>query len=183
MESISLYLVFALICIPIIPAILMLFIKKEKPRKIFVYVFGAAIALCSIIFCTLNIGVSSNAVPIENFADEIFHWTGVVISIALASVIVIFGFKYKNKIAIILALVQVLVSVFVEVFIVPQLGIAETSFCYNSFSVIMVFIIGVIGSGICIYAIGYMSDFNKHLKEGQKDRSNKFFSLIFSIII
>ena len=43
----------------------------------------------------------------------------------------------------------------------------------------MTFIIGVIGSGICVYALGYMSDHNKHLRPAQKDHSNRFFALMF----
>jgi ech hydrogenase subunit A len=67
----------------------------------------------------------------------------------------------------------------------------------DQFSVIMALIIGVIGSGICIYALGYMQDFQHHANHQRpqipgsgtqsvqpktalpKDRRHIFFSLMF----
>jgi len=57
----------------------------------------------------------------------------------------------------------------------------------DSLSVIMALIIGIVGSGICVYALGYMIDFQKHLDEHgegltdlqRKDRRPTFFALMF----
>jgi len=42
----------------------------------------------------------------------------------------------------------------------------------------MTLIIGIIGSLICIYALGYMKDYHEHHKE-VKDHRNQFFSILF----
>ncbi len=49
----------------------------------------------------------------------------------------------------------------------------------DSLSLLMAFIIGVIGSGICVYALGYMEDFQDHEPAGAKDRRHVFFALMF----
>ena len=41
--------------------------------------------------------------------------------------------------------------------------------------------IGIIGSGICVYALGYMRDFQEHEPEGARDRRPTFFALMFSM--
>ena len=50
---------------------------------------------------------------------------------------------------------------------------------FDSLSLLMTFIIGVVGSGICIYALGYMEDFQAHEPEGAPDRRPMFFALMF----
>lgn len=45
-------------------------------------------------------------------------------------------------------------------------------------SVIMVLIIGIIGTLICVYALGYMKDFQHH-HAGEKDRRPWFFFVMF----
>ena len=46
-------------------------------------------------------------------------------------------------------------------------------------SLVMALIIGIIGSGISTYALGYMKDFQAHEPEGAKDRRPTFFALMF----
>ncbi len=43
----------------------------------------------------------------------------------------------------------------------------------------MAFIIGGVGRGICVYALGYMEDFQAHEPEGASDRRPVFFALMF----
>ena len=50
---------------------------------------------------------------------------------------------------------------------------------FDSLSLLMTLIIGVVGSGICIYAVGYMEDFQAHEPAGAPDRRPLFFALMF----
>ena len=45
----------------------------------------------------------------------------------------------------------------------------------------MVLILGIVGTGICVYALGYMKDFQAHHPE-QKDRRPWFFALMFAFL-
>lgn len=51
----------------------------------------------------------------------------------------------------------------------------------DSLSIIMVLILGIVGTGICVYALGYMKDFQAHHPE-QKDRRPWFFALMFAFL-
>ena len=55
----------------------------------------------------------------------------------------------------------------------------ESGLYVDSLSIVMALIIGIIGSGICVYALGYMADFQHHEPEGAADRRPTFFALMF----
>lgn len=178
MEAVSQYIVNGLLVTPILAAIIMLFFKDGVARKVFVYAFAAIIAVGSIVLCAINIGAPYTLVSMsEEFAHGM-HYVGIAASIVIALTILGFAIKYKNVIAIVLAIVQLAGSLYVEFAIAPGCEVTENLY-FDSFTLLMVFIIGVIGSGICVYALGYMKDHNKHLKPGEKDRSNRFFALMF----
>jgi ech hydrogenase subunit A len=48
----------------------------------------------------------------------------------------------------------------------------------DQFSIIMALIVGIIGSLICVYAVGYMETYHHHHKE-IRDRRNLFFGILF----
>ena len=178
MENISQYLVNGLLFLPILAAILMLFFKDGIVRKVAVYFFGGVIAIGSIVLCALNIGASYTAVPVAEEFVHAMHYVGIGASVIIAATILAFGIKYKNVIAIVLAIVQVAISLYVELAVAPDIEVTECLY-FDSFTLIMTFIIGVIGTGICVYALGYMTDHGKHLRPAEKDRSNRFFALMF----
>ena len=178
MENMNMYLVNGLLFVPLLASIIMLLLKDGIVRKIAVYGFGAIIALGSIVLCATNLGAAYTAIPVGEEFVHAFHYVGIGISVVIAATILAFGIKYKNVLAIVLAIVQVVGSLYVELFVVNGIEAAENLYI-DSFTLLMVFIIGVIGTGICVYALGYMTDHNKHLKKDEKDRSNRFFALMF----
>src|SRR5208337_512676 len=54
----------------------------------------------------------------------------------------------------------------------------EHSLFVDKFSIIMALIVGIIGSAICLYAIGYIQEYHEHYKE-VKDRNRYFFFLMY----
>ena len=54
-------------------------------------------------------------------------------------------------------------------------------FLFDNLSGVMVVIIGVVGSLICVYALGYMHDFAEH-HSGMKDRRQAFFVVLFAFL-
>lgn len=182
MENISSYLVYALICVPVLAAVSMLFFKEGKLRKVFTYTFAGIIAICSILLLSLNISSDFITVKTPEFVQEAGHYLGIGFSVIIAAIIIFMSIKYKNILALILSVLQILMSMFVELFVVPAVESVTTYLYFDSFSLIMVAIIGVIGSGICVYALGYMKDYNAHLKDGEKDRTRIFFALLFMFL-
>ncbi len=164
-----------LIVFPLIVAAALLFVRQEGPRRVIVCVSGVAIALASVVLVVMNLGASCTLFAFESMAID-FICTG--ISVAIAAVIVWFAVRYKNLWAAVLAGVQVVGTLILEFMFSHGIEVPYGLY-FDSLSLLMTFIIGVVGSGICIYALGYMEDFQAHEPEGAPDRRPMFFALMF----
>ena len=164
-----------LILFPLAIAALLLLLRGDTPRTVVVVAAAAVIAAASIALTVQYLGASW--VGFE-FSSEIVDYVCTAIGVAIAVTVVAFGVKYKNYFAVALAIVQVAGS------LVFEFGFAHSAdvlvgLYVDSLSLIMALIIGVIGSGICVYALGYMRDFQAHEPEGARDRRPTFFALMF----
>lgn len=164
-----------LVVFPLIVAAALLFVRQEGPRRVIVCVSGVAIALASVVLVVMNLGASCTLFAFESMAID-FICTG--ISVAIAAVIVWFAVRYKNLWAAVLAGVQVVGTLILEFMFSHGIEVPYSLY-FDSLSLLMTFIIGVVGSGICIYALGYMEDFQAHEPEGAPDRRPMFFALMF----
>lgn len=172
------YLVYALIALPVVASVLMLPFKGGVGRKIITYFFAGLIAVGSITLVVTNLGTMTVPIEVPESATQICSYLGIAVSVLITLCILYYGIKHKNILAIILSVIQCAGSLYIEFVIAPNYE--PTSNLYiDSLTLLMTFIIGVIGSGICVYALGYMEDHNKHLKDGEKNRSNIFFALMF----
>ncbi|MCD8390824.1 MAG: NADH-quinone oxidoreductase subunit L, partial [Firmicutes bacterium] len=96
--------------------------------------------------------------------------------IFLMLLIVYLSFKHKKYYAAVLAFLGTALTVWLELS-----GKIETSSAYiliDSLTAVMCLIIAVVGGLICIYAVGYMSDYHNHHTEF-KDRRTFFFPMLF----
>ncbi|MFR7403262.1 MAG: hypothetical protein ACLUW6_00995 [Coriobacteriaceae bacterium] len=151
-----------LIVFPLIVAAALLFVRQEGPRRVIVCVSGVVIALASVVLVVMNLGASCTLFAFESMAID-FICTG--ISVAIAAVIVWFAVRYKNLWAAVLAGVQVVGTLILEFMFSHGIEVPYGLY-FDSLSLLMTFIIGVVGSGICIYALGYMEDFQAHEPKG-----------------
>ena len=87
------------------------------------------------------------------------------------------GIKYKKYLASVLAAIQTPIMVWFELSIGHGIHVANNLYV-DRLSIIMVLIIGIIGTLICWYSIGYMKDFQHH-HHGEPDRRPLFFFLMF----
>ena len=164
-----------LILFPAAVALVLLLVKADAPRNFIVVTSAIVIACASIALAVMHGGY--DFVPYA-FSSEIIDYIGTAIGVVLAAVVIGFGVKYKNTLAIVLAAVQVALSLAFEFGFAHGVEVAYGLYI-DALSVIMALIIGIIGSGICVYALGYMIDFQAHEPEGAKDRRNVFFALMF----
>ena len=168
-------LIGTLILLPLVVAILLLLLKQDGVRNALVCVAAAAIAVLSV---ALAISYLRTGWIAFSYSSEIVNICCTVFSVLLAVAILSFSIKYKNILVTALAVVQLARSLVFE--FVYSKGIEVQQGLYiDSLSVIMALIIGIIGSGITVYALGYMIDFQHHEPEGAKDRRNIFFAIMY----
>lgn len=164
-----------LIAFPLVAALALLLVRQSTARNVIVYASGAAIAVGSIVLAATYMG--SQTVYFE-FTSAPIDYACTAISCLCVIVVLAFAVRYKNPLAAILALVQIAVVLYVEFGYASQMEVRYGLYV-DSLTIIMALIIGIIGSGICIYALGYMEDFQAHEPEGAKDRRPIFFALMF----
>ncbi len=172
-----------LILFPLVVAALLLVIRGDTPRNVIVVASAAVIAAASIALAVQFLGMPWTGFE---FSSEIVDYVCTAIGVVIAITVICFGVKYKNYFAVGLAALQVIGS------LVFEFGFAHDAHVLvglyvDSLSIVMALIIGVIGSGICVYALGYMKDFQAHLDEHgedltdlqRADRRPQFFALMF----
>lgn len=164
-----------LIVFPLLVAALLLGLRDNGARKVVVGVSAVAIALASIALIAMYLPLGRVEFA---FSSPIVTYLCTAVEIVLAIVVLCYAAKYKRMLPGIFAIIQLAMVVGFEFFAAPGLEVAN-GFYVDALTLMMVFIIGVIGSGICVYALGYMEDFQEHEPEGAKDRRPVFFALMF----
>ena len=180
-----------LILIPIVIAVLLLFAKSDAFRDLAVIAGGVVIAALSVYFAVTNFGETvrepwTQSGGLEFFGQvfkdvqhiaETFTTVTLVIEAAIAVIIVVLSVKYRNILAIVLTAVQTALLFWFELTKGHEIQVGS-QIMVDNFSLIMVLIIGVVGSMICIYSVGYMKDFARQHSHG-KDRRPFFFFMMF----
>ena len=164
-----------LIIFPLAVAALLLVVKGDWPRNVIVGISAAVIAVASVLLAVQYLGAPQTFFEFSSVAVD---YVGTALSVAIAAIIIYFGVRYNNKLALALAIIQVVGSLVFEFGFAHGLHV-KNGLYIDPLSVIMALIIGIIGSGICVYALGYMIDFQAHEPEDAKDRRPMFFALMF----
>ncbi len=164
-----------LVVFPMIVALALVVVRANAPRNAVVWIGAVVIAVASIALAVANIGTA----PIRiSFASHVLDYVCAAAGVVIAAVIVAYGVKRKNPLAVALALIQAVGSLVFEFGFARGIEV-EYGLYLDSLSLLMALIVGIVGSGICVYAIGYMEDFQAHEPEGAPDRRPTFFALMF----
>lgn len=164
-----------LIGFPLIVAIVLLLLKADAARDIIVKVAAAIIAAASIYLVVQHFGSGGKTFVVPHAAN--IGYVMMAIEVVLAIVIIVIGVMKKQYLAPIFALIQTPLLIWFELGKGHSIEVGHNIYV-DRLSMIMVLIIGIIGSLICVYAIGYMKDFQKHHKDAP-DRRPWFFFLMF----
>ncbi len=164
-----------LIIFPLVAAVLLLIVRNDRGRGVIVWISAIVIAAAAIALVVMNLG--TGVVFIE-MSSGVVDGICTLVSCAIFIIILVYGIKYKNVLAIVLATAQVVLSLTFELGFEHSVEV-ECGLYIDSLSLLMAFIIGVIGSGSCVYALGYMKDFQAHEPEGARDRRPTFFAIMF----
>lgn len=167
-------ILFFLLLFPAFAALLLLLFRQDCIRGAIVRISAILIAAASIYFAWrfLPAGVTH-----FSFESSIVSHLMMVVEAGIGILIMALGLKYKKYLAVLLALVQTPLLLWFELRYSKTLS-AGSTFAVDTVTVVMALIIGVVGSLICIYAIGYMKDF-QHEHSTEKDRRPIFFFLMF----
>ena len=167
-------LVSALILFPLASAGLVLLLRPA-------IVMDRLVKFASLVICGLTLGLlvvnfSSTAVyfPVSlTFLDKF----KLLVETFMAGYVAYLGLKNKKYLVAGLILSQYLLLCYLE-FGAQHVSSVNDLFV-DRFSLMMALIVGVLGSLICLYAIGYMRDFHRDYQVEVKDKRPVFFSLIF----
>lgn len=181
-------LIATLVAVPLVAAVLLMLFRSDAQRQAITIAAAAVTGVTSVVFaCTyLMGGYESFAVPQQT--SYIASCVFTAIDIVLCAVILLNAVRYRNRCALALGLVQTVGIVYFSNLALSagaEHMIARPLYL-DQLSVIMVLIVGLVGSAICIYALGYMKDFQHHEDEAAKkagtaasDRRHFFSALMF----
>lgn len=163
-----------LILFPLIAAILLLVTKHETIRDILVGL-GALVTAALTIFIACYYFKNGLALSFRN--EETINIVIAALEVLLSLYVIYIGFKNKKYLVSIFAMIQTPLLLWFE--FTQKAGIeVETAIVFDKLTAIMILIVGVIGSLICFYSIGYMKWYHVHHDE-YPERKNFFFAILF----
>ena len=165
-----------MMAVPFIAALVLLVVKNDKARGYIAEIAAAIIILSSIWVAYSYLGEPQTFELHSEIIDMLMFVAEVILGLA----IIYLGIKHKKYAASVLGLVQLCMSLYFE-FALKEGIETERALYIDDLSIIMVLIIGIIGSLICVYAVGYMRDFQEHHRD-EKDRRRWFFFLLFTFL-
>ncbi len=174
-----------LIAFPLIVAIALMLFKNDAQRDPLVVGSAVVIAIASIITAVTYMG-NPTTFAMSPDVSLMGNYVAVAVDLFLCGFVFVMAIRYRNTTMFLLSAVQLAVSIWCGSFALhPEDAMAEPMYI-DTLSVIMVLIVGLVGSAICIYALGYMKDFQHHEEEAARragtkatDRRHQFIALMF----
>lgn len=167
-----------LILFPFAAAFVVFFLKRDSKCRTLITVFAALAELAASVFFAADSLIYVD-MEMGTYYLKDTHYADMVIAaleLCLMMLVIVLSAKYKKYYVIPLSVLGT-----VPVLYMDLSGMSETSashFKVDYLTLVMILIVGIVGSLICIYAVGYIRDYHRHHKE-YKDRSGYFLSLLF----
>ena len=164
-----------LICFPFVVSVLMYTIRKNKVRNMVAYISAGLIMAVTGVFALQWFGTGCPEM-------ELYYHTHTIDRIMLGAVWVLMAVitylsaKYKKHIISLLSIIPTAMITYMELYGPEMAEIAHIR--VDRLSMLMCIIIGLIGSLIVIYSVGYMHGYH-HLHTEYGDRRYYFFMLLF----
>ncbi len=164
-----------LLLFPLVPAILLALIPHSGTRNVIVWIGSLTLISVSVLLAYKYLGANPVFFVLElPYLEKIIFGGEMVLALYLLwrSLKV-----RKNQLYIpVVLVIQTCIMIYLEAS--GKLPTVEHAFYVDNLSIIMTLIIGIIGTLICIYAIGYMKEYHEHHKE-IKDKRRGFFFIFF----
>jgi ech hydrogenase subunit A len=163
-----------LVIFPLVAAILMMLIKNGKVRGYFVIAASLVAAAASVALLAVHV----NKAELSKYAIhmEYIEYAMTAILLLISVYIIYAGIRDRKYLAVVLAAVQILATLASE-FLLGGKAEAENALLLDNLSLLMVMLIGVVGTLICVFSVGYMEKYHHH--KHVADKSRMFFAVVF----
>ncbi len=162
-----------LLLFPLAAALAIFLVKNDAARSMLVRISAVTTALLTLvvvgIFFKDGIRLSSSIEEIDLII--------MAAEVMIAAYIITLGIRSKKYVISIFSFLQTAAMLVFEFGFKEGITV-ETAIVFDKLTAIMILVIGLVGSLICIYAVGYMKDYHNHHKE-YKERKSFFFSILF----
>lgn len=167
-----------LIVFSLLVALAMRLIREDRLRDPVAIASAAVIAAASAVTAVLYLN-NPAFFRMDAALSLAGNYVAVGIDLLLCAVVLSYAIRYRNPAMLALSVVQFAASIWCGSLATAPEDVFEKPLYLDNLSVIMVLIVGIVGSAICVYALGYMKDFQAHEPEGAPDRRNRFIALMF----
>ncbi len=168
-----------LICFPFLAALLLSFMKKQSiMRSGFIFVSCGAV-IAAVLYYSIN-GLIGDSVL--KYLEEAPGSEPVLLiaECAIMCLVVAFAFRYKKYYVALLSVAQTGLMLWLDLS-GDHKTVAAPHIYSDKLTIMMCLMIGIVGSLIIVYAVGYMKEYHHHHKEF-KDRCSFFFAMLFVFI-
>ncbi|MCL2772421.1 MAG: NADH-quinone oxidoreductase subunit L [Oscillospiraceae bacterium] len=167
-------IVLALIGLPLVFAVFTLVAKTQKAYGVIIR-SAAVVMICATLLCIVL--HYKNVFTADLSSYPVIKYIMLAIDVLIAVYVIYVGIKHKSYFVVLLSVLQTGLFMWFELSLGHGIETAESIYI-DKLSLIMIAIIGIIGSLICVYAIEYMKDYHHHHPE-VKDRRSMFFTVFF----
>ena len=162
-----------LILFPFVASIVLFITRSENIRRAAVVAATSLVCIGTMILAVRPALFPSIKFPINH---QLIEFAGVAIEIAMSTFIIFVGIRARNFLIVVLALAQAALMLWFD-WKHPHIEVARNLFI-DPLAIIMALINGLVGSGICLYALDYMREYHTAHAE-IKDRRPLFFAELF----
>lgn len=162
-----------LILFPFFAALILAFMKKEsKVREYFIFASCALIVAAVLYVAVTGLGSHREYLYQTKLIDTII----LIGEIGLMALVIAYAIRYKRIYVALLSIVQTGVIAWLD--LSGQSESVTSHILSDNLTIMMCLIIGIVGSLICVYAVGYMREYHTHHTEF-KNRCSFFFAMLF----
>lgn len=169
-------LVLTLILLPFAAAAGLLCARSHAVRR--AIVVGATVVVCggSLLLVSLPDGAANGSL-----AQPWLPGGMLALEVAMGLYVIYVGIRERSALAVLLMVAQAAAVLWVE-FAGEAHPAAGPQIYVDKLSVLMAVINGIVGGGICIYAVGYMREYHETTHRDVPDRRRTFFGLLFTFM-
>ncbi len=160
---------------PIATGMGLLCLKPDRFRKILVGGIALIVCGCVLALAVIPLPIAFESLPLDH------HWVNLAMMVvegAMGLYVIYVGVRARRPLIVALMLAQAGLMLWLELTQGSKLEAAQ-NFYVDKFSVIMALINGLVGGGICLYALGYMREYHEVAHREVADRRPLFFALLF----
>ena len=182
MVSSELISILLLMIVPLVTALFLAIIKKDSNRSIVVGISSTIIIIASIFLASIAfINKGSLEILTLNSSASLIGWILFSIEIIVSVIIIALSLKHHKILPLTLGIIQVIALCYLE-YVYHSYTQSITNeiplITINNISAIMILIIGIVGTIICIYALGYIKNYH-NIHTDIPNRKQYFFVIIF----